>query len=41
MLPNFLIIGAQRSGTTTLWIACDRHPEYLYVPDTRDGILLQ
>jgi len=35
MLPNFLIIGAQRSGTTTLWIACDRHPN-IYMSPTRE-----
>src|SRR5436305_13662497 len=31
MLPNFLIIGAARSGTTTLYTHLKRHPD-IYLP---------
>lgn len=27
MLPNFLIIGAAKAGTTSLWKYCDAHPQ--------------
>lgn len=33
MLPNFLILGAQKAGTTTLWHMLDAHPDvYLARP---------
>jgi len=27
MLPNFLIVGAEKAGTTTLWATLDEHPD--------------
>ena len=36
-LPNFLVIGAQRAGTTLLHQILDRHPE-VYVPQARKEI---
>jgi predicted acyl esterase len=27
MLPNFLCIGAQKAGTTTLWLLLNQHPD--------------
>ena len=35
MLPNFLVIGAQRAGTTTIWHALDRHPD-IFMSPTRE-----
>ena len=35
MLPNFLIIGAQRSGTTSLFQVFRRHPQ-IYMPDVKE-----
>lgn len=32
MLPNFLCIGAQKVGTTTLWHILNQHPD-VYLPD--------
>jgi hypothetical protein len=32
MLPNVLVIGAQRCGTTTVWHALDRHPDVFMAP---------
>ena len=37
MLPNFLIIGAQKSGTTTLWNACNAHPDVFMAPARETG----
>lgn len=34
-LPNFLVIGAQRSGTTTLWQHLDSHPD-VFVPREKE-----
>ena len=36
-LPNFLVIGAQRGGTTLLHRVLDRHPE-VYVPQRRKEV---
>ncbi len=27
MLPNFIVIGAAKSGTTSIWSVLDRHPK--------------
>ncbi|MFH2127241.1 MAG: sulfotransferase domain-containing protein [Pseudomonadota bacterium] len=35
MLPNFLIIGAQRSGTTSLFQVLRRHPQ-VFIPDVKE-----
>lgn len=35
MLPNFLCIGAQKSGTTTLWRILDAHPD-VYMAHPRE-----
>lgn len=35
MLPNFLIIGAQRSGTTSLFQVLRRHPQ-IFIPDVKE-----
>lgn len=35
MLPNFLIVGAQRSGTTYLHRLLSQHPE-VFLPDTKE-----
>jgi hypothetical protein len=35
MLPNFLIIGAQRSGTTSLFQVLKRHPQ-IFLPDIKE-----
>lgn len=35
MLPNFLIIGAEKSGTTWLYEKLRRHPE-VYMPDVKE-----
>lgn len=32
LLPNFLIIGAQKSGTTSLWYYLKQHPEIYLTP---------
>jgi hypothetical protein len=34
-LPNFLIIGAQKAGTTLLWDVVDQHPE-IYMSKTKE-----
>jgi hypothetical protein len=34
-LPNFLIIGAMRSGTTSLWRYLRQHPQ-IYMPDLKE-----
>jgi hypothetical protein len=33
VIPNFLIIGAQKSGTTSLYYYLNQHPEIFMVPD--------
>src|SRR3954465_8128427 len=33
MLPNLLVIGATKAGTTTLWHYLDVHPEIFMAPD--------
>lgn len=33
--PNFLLIGAAKSGTTSLWAYLRQHPE-VYLPDTKE-----
>ena len=35
MLPNFLVIGAQRSGTTSLFQVLKRHPQ-IFIPDVKE-----
>ena len=35
MLPNFLIIGAQKSGTTSVYNILSRHPDF-YMPDEKE-----
>ncbi|MCF8042040.1 MAG: sulfotransferase domain-containing protein [Desulfarculaceae bacterium] len=35
MLPNFLVIGAQRSGTTSLFQVLKRHPQ-VFIPDVKE-----
>lgn len=35
MLPNFLIIGAQKAGTTWLYDVLRRHPD-IFLPDTKE-----
>lgn len=35
MLPNFLVIGAQRSGTTSLFQVLRRHPQ-VFIPDLKE-----
>ena len=35
MLPDFLIIGAQKSGTTSIYQALKKHPD-IYFPDTKE-----
>ena len=37
-LPNFLVIGAQRGGTTLLHRILDGHPE-VYVPQRRKEVV--
>lgn len=37
MLPNVLVIGAQKSGTTTVWHALDRHPDIFMSPAREIG----
>ena len=32
MLPNFIIVGAPKSGTTSLWHYCSEHPEIFMSP---------
>ena len=32
MLPNFLIVGAQKSGTTSLWSYLSSHPDVYLSP---------
>lgn len=34
-LPNFLIIGSQKAGTTTLYHVIKKHPE-IYMPETKE-----
>jgi len=35
MLPNFLIIGSQKSGTTSLYIVLRQHPQ-IFMPDRKE-----
>lgn len=35
MLPNFLIIGSQKAGTTSLYHILKQHPQ-IYMPDTKE-----
>lgn len=37
MLPNLLVIGAQKAGTTTIWHALDRHPDVFMSPKRETG----
>lgn len=33
--PNFLVVGAQRAGTSFLWGLLDQHPE-IFVPKVKE-----
>lgn len=35
MLPNFLLVGAAKAGTTSLWGLLAQHPE-IYLPETKE-----
>ncbi len=37
VMPNFLIIGASKSGTTTLHYALDQHPDIFMCPEKETG----
>lgn len=39
-MPDVLIVGAQKSGTTTLFETLSRHPDVCFGPDKEPGILL-
>ena len=36
-LPNFLLVGAAKSGTTSLYNYLNQHPE-IFMPSFRDGV---
>lgn len=38
-LPNFIICGTQKGGTTSLYHYLKEHPEVFMSPDTRERLL--
>ena len=35
-LPNFIVVGSAKSGTTSIWRYLNQHPD-IFIPDIKEG----